>query len=419
MARNSSAPALPPDGVSLLPDDEGVTQRLEHSIRGLSKLALEGKTSDVRVQQDDAEKSTSGASSISAAGSNRVQAWLQDALDESSLSVSSVEEDSAEEVAPTDDGEDSLPDPLVTDDALRCVECAWEIVDGICQGCGLKHKAYDVDDDPVFPDTYVMPLHVQTLARGDTPTLDVDLDNLVVPPEYVQREKMYQTLLSRGATREMCIQYKLRFYDELGIIAWANDDLFDEFTGDLMKEGDLWQICLGRHIKLDWNDPTGELFIFALLEEVIFWPTEGLGEWETVLTRQSRKRRRVWVTRPVVSAQDVLSDSESAPDSDEGSDVTVDVGMGAVSIPEYDLLAGPNVPLAALFLDEYASDSEDDDLEDDDSEDDSDDEVLSSSDLETDDALTMVQRDTAWNVDADHESSDDSDIDLLLDEYYN
>lgn len=37
-----------------------------------------------------------------------------------------------------------LPDPIVTEDALRCVECAWEIVDCFCQGCGLEHNEYDV-----------------------------------------------------------------------------------------------------------------------------------------------------------------------------------------------------------------------------------------------------------------------------------
>ena len=75
---------------------------------------------------------------------------------------------------------------------------------------------------------------------------EIDIGNAIVPAEYTRREDMYYALLMRGATPEMCTRFKLRFYHELGIIAWADEELFEEFTGDLMEEGDLWQIYLGR-----------------------------------------------------------------------------------------------------------------------------------------------------------------------------
>ena len=39
-----------------------------------------------------------------------------------------------------------MPDPIPSDDALRCSECAWEVVDNFCQNssCGLEHNDYDV-----------------------------------------------------------------------------------------------------------------------------------------------------------------------------------------------------------------------------------------------------------------------------------
>ena len=86
----------------------------------------------------------------------------------------------------------------------------------------------------------------QTMHRGTTPTNDVDPNVDDIPAMYVDRKEMYLDLLSRGATREMCIRYQLRFHHGYGITAWADDDLFEEFSGDLMEGGDLWQIQLGR-----------------------------------------------------------------------------------------------------------------------------------------------------------------------------
>lgn len=86
------------------------------------------------------------------------------------------------------------------------------------------------------------------MPRGTTPLGEVEPDVADMPAMYKEREEMYHDLLSRGATREMCVRYQLRFHHEYGIVAWADDDLFEEFTGKVMEDGDLWQIHLGRFV---------------------------------------------------------------------------------------------------------------------------------------------------------------------------
>ncbi|KZV61091.1 hypothetical protein PENSPDRAFT_314079 [Peniophora sp. CONT] len=207
----------------------------------------------------------------------------------------------------------------------------------------------------------------------------------------------------------MCERYKLRFYHELGIIAWADDDLFETFTGDLMEGGDLWQICLGRRIQLDPDDFDGEDFMRGLIEESCLFPnavTTEHGAWQTVLTRQGRKKRRVWVTRLTLASQDVLSDSGSDGAS-EVADELAHAGEDAVSVDELDI--DPYAPPATLFINEYEdeTDSEDDDAG----------TCSQSSASEAGEASEMVLRDAAWDSDAffqGYSSSDDSEVDLEL-----
>ena len=87
------------------------------------------------------------------------------------------------------------------------------------------------------------------VPRGDTPLLEIEPDAIRARPErYAELERDYKELLSRGATRQMCERYDLQFYPASGIIAWADDDLFDDFTGELVQEGDRWQIYIGRYV---------------------------------------------------------------------------------------------------------------------------------------------------------------------------
>lgn len=66
-----------------------------------------------------------------------------------------------------------------------------------------------------------------------------------------------EELLARGATRLMCETFELQFTPDAGIVAWADQDLFDEFTGDGVKRGDRWKNRLGRRVELDGEDVDG------------------------------------------------------------------------------------------------------------------------------------------------------------------
>ena len=153
-----------------------------------------------------------------------------------------------------------------------------------------------------------------------------------------------------------------------------------------------------------------------LLEETTIFPTtlasghDG-GGWETVLTLQGRKKKRVWVTRPITTTQDVLSDSDSDAESEESSH-----GEDAEdrTIPVDDLVTDPYAPPTTLFVNDYVDDS--DYSEDSSSEsDECDEDSINSSDLEPGEASEMVLRDAVWDADAffeDYSSSEDSDVDL-------
>ncbi|KAJ2927726.1 hypothetical protein H1R20_g9364, partial [Candolleomyces eurysporus] len=102
----------------------------------------------------------------------------------------------------------------------------------------------------------------------------------------------YQQLCQRGATWSMCETFDLGFTEDEGIFAWANDYLFEEFSSDVMEEGDEWKIYLGRRIELDQDDVDGEHFIEELLEDLVLFALED-SRWSTV-----KEGPNLWVTRP-------------------------------------------------------------------------------------------------------------------------
>jgi hypothetical protein len=90
----------------------------------------------------------------------------------------------------------------------------------------------------------------------------------------------------------MCEQFDLGFTQAEGIVAWANDWLFEEFSSDVIEEGDRWMIYLGRRIELDEEDVDGTDFIEGLLEDgALFAPKAS--KWTTV-----KEGPKLWVTRP-------------------------------------------------------------------------------------------------------------------------
>jgi hypothetical protein len=114
----------------------------------------------------------------------------------------------------------------------------------------------------------------------------------------------------------MCETFHLEFDHKTGIVAWADGDMYDAFSGPQMKPGDFWKIQLGRCIQLDADDFDGSQFLEDLLEEVLLYPmrstlsTRTKERWETV-----REAPRIWVTRPMADLE--KDDSKDGEDSDE------------------------------------------------------------------------------------------------------
>ncbi|KAJ7361712.1 hypothetical protein DFH08DRAFT_655948, partial [Mycena albidolilacea] len=176
------------------------------------------------------------------------------------------------------------------DDAIyRCPECMWELEQGECGRCGLE---FDIDlcDDADYTRNEAVDPDRLSQPRGDTPLRD-DGQHPFPPSLYLRRQIEYAELRQRGATRLMCETFNLEFDAENGIAAWADEDLYGDYAGPLMQKGDFWKIMLGRRIQLEEDDPDGSLFIEALLEDALIFPTKQ-GPWETV-----EESPGIWVTR--------------------------------------------------------------------------------------------------------------------------
>lgn len=122
---------------------------------------------------------------------------------------------------------------------------------------------------------------------------------------------------------------------EMHVVAWADYQLFAEYSTDVIQDGEKWKIHLGRRIYLHQNDPDGSIFMEEFLEEVMRPLRED--QWETI------KEGDTWVTRPVAAA------------------IAVDVN-GENNGPDYpgrkDWVPPEEQPL--LITDDYESDEIDD-----------------------------------------------------------
>ncbi|KAK7064198.1 40S ribosomal protein S3-1 [Favolaschia claudopus] len=202
------------------------------------------------------------------------------------------------------------------DDIYRCPECSWELEHGECVRCGLE---FDIDlrDDADYTSNEALTAERISLARGDTPLRDDEIQ-LLPPPMYLNSSGQieYYELRRRGATRLMCETFNLEFNEETGIVAWADGDLYTEFAGPRMEKGDFWKILLGRHIQLDDDDADGSLFIEGLLEDTIVFPPNPLA-WETV--EESSAESAV----PVAAVE---SCGYETSDSDDENNMAIDDG---------------------------------------------------------------------------------------------
>lgn len=143
-------------------------------------------------------------------------------------------------------------------------------------------------------DTYVVSDRFPQ-PRGTTPLLEVDpADDR--PRGWHGTYNALEALLARGATRLMIATFQMTFDEEEGIVAWADDEIYERFSGPGMKPGDQWKIMLGRRIKLDVDDLDGSIFIEDLLEDAVTNRFPANPTWETVRLEGDPK---VWVTRPI------------------------------------------------------------------------------------------------------------------------
>ncbi|KIO24343.1 hypothetical protein M407DRAFT_26250 [Tulasnella calospora MUT 4182] len=206
------------------------------------------------------------------------------------------------------------------DDIERCTECDWEVVRGVCQNppCGMKY-AYDSenkDQEDIQQGVFTWDAYVVSdrfpQPRGSTPLLEVDSSD-DLPRGWNGTYEMYEALLARGVTRLMIATFQVTFAEEEGIVAWADDEIYQHFSGPGMKKGDQWGIMLGRRIKLDADDLDGSIFIEDLLEDAVRHRFPADPTWETVRVEGDPK---VWLTRPI--GERPSDDGEMAGEDSEG-----------------------------------------------------------------------------------------------------
>ncbi|KAG8946982.1 hypothetical protein FRC04_011278 [Tulasnella sp. 424] len=217
-----------------------------------------------------------------------------------------IQDDRGNESSDDEMDDHELPGALWhdSDQVERCTECLFEVVGGVCQDpwCGKEH-AYDEDGNDeadigqgVFTwDSYV---HADRFPqpRGSTPLLEGDSTQYYFLENWNGTPQMYESLMARGATRLMIVTFQMTFDEEEGIIAWADDEIYKQFSGPGMMNGDQWKIMLGRRIKLDVDDLDGSIFIEDLLEDAIVRRFPDNPTWETVRVKENSN---VWVTRPI------------------------------------------------------------------------------------------------------------------------
>ncbi|KAF5378546.1 hypothetical protein D9615_007074 [Tricholomella constricta] len=226
-------------------------------------------------------------------------------------------EDEGEEEEEDDDDE-TLPEPMYDDmdEVYRCTECAWEIVEGICEGCQTEYQWDEQGDDGVLPadslytDSTYDPDRQQA-PRGSTPLRDIG----PFRPLPGHTREHYGALIRRGATRLMIETFNLEYTHARGIFAWADSTFYSELAGPKMQKGDFWKIQLGRRFDLDEDDFDGAIFVEGILEEAIMFP--GVGQplkWETV-----EESPGIWVTQ-TVRGQECQQPRDAAEMGDEVMD---------------------------------------------------------------------------------------------------
>lgn len=112
----------------------------------------------------------------------------------------------------------------------------------------------------------------------------------------------------------------MEFKQKTGMVAWADQSLYQTFAGPAMQKGDFWKIHFGRCIELDDDDLDGSQFIEDLLEDALIFPLRSdlsnrtHERWETI-----EETPGIWATRPMASLGVEVEDNSDDMD-ENGSD---------------------------------------------------------------------------------------------------
>ncbi|KAI0078165.1 hypothetical protein K474DRAFT_1771247 [Panus rudis PR-1116 ss-1] len=334
-------------------------RRLKAALRALTE---EDADEDVKMEEEDVPK-------------------REESIVDIGMADSESDEEAIEDDPPIWDKEDKV---------YRCIRCTGEVVDGLCQFCLARYPPSEGDEDEddearifnemrsISTDDDFLLSSRRLAPRGNTPLGEVDPSQLLpvnIAFGYAGREEEYRQLLSRGATRLMCERFRLEMNDANGIIAWVDEDLFEEFAGDAMGPNDQWKLYLGRELDLAPDDIDGSLFIEEFLEEATLWQNEYPSPfsplYETVLEVIPD---RIWATRPRgdldrriarVEQRNIFGDlvsQEPEPPSDEEEDDEYPT-LSAMAEQDMEDISRGTLP-ASLFRDAYETDSELDDASD-------------------------------------------------------
>lgn len=101
---------------------------------------------------------------------------------------------------------------------------------------------------------------------------DSDEDLSQAPEPFAHTDSLTQqdlnTLLSYGLSLSQIEIYRFQFDDSLGIVAWVNQHLFDEYSSDAVEVRDRWKVYWGKPPALEGHD---RLWWFDMHEALDDW----------------------------------------------------------------------------------------------------------------------------------------------------
>lgn len=299
------------------------------------------------------------------------------------------------------DEEDELQEPIDDAGVPRCVRCAGEVVEGACHFCATEHVwVPELYEESNATDSHVVALDRSLVPRGDTPLCDA-IRFKKTPHGYSKAD--FTHLLKRGATRLMVETFSLEFTPEDGIFAWADQELFDEFSGPAMKVGHKWRIHLGRKIMLDEDDLDGSEFVEGLLEDALLFPVD-FARWETM-----QEVTGIWTTRMGKGDAERLKEPLTFEEEDEEGAEGVE-GVGEEGEGDREGEQDTERPIVDL---EYYEAT---DVESDDSEEFEDETLAMVLDVDSGWAIRAGVDDASWSdAEMDEEEEDEDEEDTLSD----